>query len=114
MARSVVAIPLAGLIPNNPAVTPGLGLALTSEQQQRLATALRQAPSPALVVRALREALHRGEPLARILERLRNPHQAAVLRPYAIQAPPRDPLAPRRISVPAARPTHRPTEPSAG
>lgn len=86
MARTGFALPLTGLNPSDPALTPGLTLMLTPRQQRELAAALRQAPQPAHVLRLVREGLQRRQSLTRILEDLRARNALAVLRQYA--APP--------------------------
>ncbi|MCP5458699.1 MAG: hypothetical protein H6971_03580 [Gammaproteobacteria bacterium] len=109
MAKSLVAIPLSGTVPNDPTLTPGLGMALTPQQRQQLESALRQSPSPTLVLNALQKSLQKGEPLLRILERLKkNAGQAAVLQPYALEQPSWEALNAQADSASAPRPTYRP------
>lgn len=106
MARFAVALPLAGLNPSDPALMPGLTLALTPRQQRELATALRQAPQPAQVLRLVREGLQQHQSIARILEDLRARNALIVLRQYAasppgpvawVPAPARTPATPRDL-----------------
>ncbi|NJN46591.1 MAG: hypothetical protein HC808_09045 [Candidatus Competibacteraceae bacterium] len=103
MAKSFTAIPLSGLNPADPTVTPGMGLALTPAQRQQLETVQRQAPSPAILINELRQALRRGEPLTRILEQLRANNQMAVIRQYAIKPPQWD-----AVQQPAYSPSQAP------
>ncbi|MCP5421252.1 MAG: hypothetical protein H6969_12310 [Gammaproteobacteria bacterium] len=109
MAKSLVAIPLAGTAPHDPTLTPGLGMALTPQQRQQLESALRQSPSPTLVLNALQKSLQKGEPLLRILERLKkNAGQAAVLQPYAVEQPSWEALNAQTDAASAPRPMYRP------
>jgi len=59
MAQSAFALPVAGLNPGHPTLTPGL--ALTDRQQRELAAALQQAPQPAQVLRRVREGLQQRQ-----------------------------------------------------
>ncbi len=94
MAQNSFAIPVAGLIPNDPAVAPLATLALTPRQRRELDAALRQAPTPLVVFRWLRDGLQNRQPLARILEGLRVRYGLQVARPFATP-PPMWPLAVR-------------------
>jgi hypothetical protein len=86
-----------------------MGLALTPAQRQQLESSLRQAPSPAILINELRQAIRRGEPLTRILEQLQNSNQAAVIRQYAIKPPQWDALQqPAYSPSPAPRSAPRP------
>jgi hypothetical protein len=84
MAQSGFALPMAGLNPGHPALTPGL--ILTDRQQQELVAALQQAPHPGQILREVREALQRRQSIPRILEDLRWHNTLSILRQYA--APP--------------------------
>jgi hypothetical protein len=98
MAQSAFALPVAGLNPGHPTLTPGL--ALTDRQQRELAAALQQAPQPAQVLRRVREGLQQRQSIPRILEDLRVHNALIVLRQYA--APPQG----RAALYPAPAPHH--------
>ncbi len=99
MARSGFALSVAGLNPGDPALMPGLELALTPRQQRELATALQQAPQPMEVLRQVRDSLQKRTPVSRILEDLRARNALPVLRQYAAPPQGRATLSPALISL---------------
>lgn len=108
MARSGFACPVAGLNPGDPALMPGLTLALTARQQRELAAALQQAPQSAHVLRWVREGLQQRKPISRILEDLRASNALIVLRQYAAPPQGRAALYPDSAPRPADAPRDLP------
>lgn len=69
--KPIAAYPVAGIHPGDPQLMPGMSIALTERQRRELAEAIKRAPGAQAAQKHIQKALMKGEPIARIVESLR-------------------------------------------